>query len=491
MDMNEPYGEKASRLLGDAYSWVRTDDPAFAKAACDLLGSDSNIFLIGNGGCGKSTLLKASWHLLPGSKLVMAATGAAAANLTADGVPAVTIHKALRIRGQDWYDEQRQRPGAIELLAASDIAYLDEAGMVSSNLMDFLLKAWLRGNAKRRRKGLAPTRLILSGDVLQLEPVVPSREDVRAQYERVYGGRTGCFDAIHWNEARLVRENLTRSFRQDDPVFSATLDRIRCGRETDEDIELLNNHVTGHDSFLQKHPNAIVLRMYRAAVARENQAYAESFRNEEGHVYLRGQSGKPGAELLADIPETIELHTGESVMCTANHKDGDYQNGTFGTVIGFDDCGDGEPLPVIRTSGGDTVTVGRAEWKSVRYAIDPNGRVAAKTEGALSQIACNVARAITVHKSQGLTLDAAFMDISGAYAAGMAYIALSRLRSIDGLGLARPISRRDIIVNQSALDYAEGRLADERPACATPGPGKPAARTRAKAASGQMLLFSC
>lgn len=110
--MNEPYGEKASRLLGDAYSWVRTDDPAFAKAACDLLGSDSNIFLIGNGGCGKSTLLKASWHLLPGSKLVMAATGAAAANLTADGVPAVTIHKALRIRGQDWYDEQRQRPGA-------------------------------------------------------------------------------------------------------------------------------------------------------------------------------------------------------------------------------------------------------------------------------------------------------------------------------------------------------------------------------------------
>lgn len=155
-------------------------------------------------------------------------------------------------------------------------------------------------------------------------------------------------------------------------------------------------------------------------------------------------------ETLSQIHEAITLHIGEQIVCTSNSKS--YKNGTIGKIVDFTD--DDIPLPIIIASSGKEVTVKQKTIKTLVPVINDECISYIET-GSVSQIACQSAYAVTIHKAQGLTLDAVYIMLGNWAAEGSLYVALSRCKTIDGIGLNRSIEPKDVKMDKEALKFFE------------------------------------
>jgi ATP-dependent exoDNAse (exonuclease V) alpha subunit len=422
--------------------------------------TENHIFVTGRAGTGKSTLLS---HLIVGTEksfAVCAPTGVAALN-----VSGVTIHSLftfpLGVLGEvDLGRHLNKRTR--DVLRAIDMLVIDEVSMVSADLMEAISRAL--GIARgRRREPFGGVQLVMFGDPYQLAPVPPSDPSERAYMAENYRS-PWFFDAPVWREASLERFELSTIFRQSDAGFKSILNAIRDGSVTNEMLDTLNaagNRQPPHQDVIRlatvNETVNSVNRQRMSLISGEAKTFRATFSADAARIFGRA------------LPVETEVHlkVGAQVMFVknddANSGPGNrrWVNGTIGQVVGLPKSG-----AVEVEVEGEVLEVGPATWEKVRYEVEEDfdeasGKVrevlVPVTLAEFKQIPLRLAWAVTIHKSQGQTYDEVQIDMGrGAFSPGQTYVALSRVRTLDGLYLTRPIRLPDVMVDPDVVRFMTG-----------------------------------
>ncbi|GAA1996868.1 AAA family ATPase [Microbacterium ulmi] len=421
-----------------------------------------HVFVTGRAGTGKSTLLQhLAWNTSK-SIAVCAPTGVAALN-----VEGQTIHSLFRLPiGLIADSELEQSDPARKIMNAIDTLVIDEISMVNADLMDAIDRS-LRQARGRRAEPFGGVQIVMFGDPYQLAPVPPRGDELR--YIRDHYRSFWFFDAKVWTGsqsaigdaaslegfadlgpfgAHLHIRELVEIHRQADPAFKAMLNAVRHGHVTADIARVLN------DTGARRPPEPADGEVPIITLATRNDIVNAINRR---HLdALPGQSQTAVAEISGDFgrgdayPADVELQlkVGAQVMFLRNDRDSQgepprWVNGTIGTVTRI--AGGTVRVDVE----GHEFDVEPAVWERFRYAYDPRSKSLSRDIVAeFTQFPLRLAWAVTIHKSQGKTYDRAIIDLgSGAFAPGQTYVALSRLTSLDGLYLSRPLRPADIRVD--------------------------------------------
>lgn len=384
------------------------------QEAIDKMMSGANIFLTGEPGAGKTyTLNKFIEQARERGKwiAVTASTGIAASHI--DGQ---TIHSwsGLGIKDSirdDEIDRMSYKQHIVEKYNACNILIIDEISMLHGSRLDMINRVcqWLR----RNKKPFGGLQVIFVGDLFQLPPVT----------------RNGPIDYVHLSEAWKAAAPevcyLTEQHRQGaDDALLDILREMRNGK-----LSILSHHMLAGRKQIAPPDDDSITRLFTHNVDVDalNREMLKKLPGESKHFKMT-DSGDPfrvsamKRNLLC--PENLELKVDAEVMFCANNFQEGFVNGTRARVVRFSNAGN----PVVLTVDGDEIGVAQHTWRT----YNDFGRTIAE----VSQYPLRLAWAVTVHKSQGLSLDAAVIDLSQAFTPGMGYVALSRVRSLTGLYLA-------------------------------------------------------
>jgi len=378
------------------------------QEALTILKTGANVYLTGSAGSGKTFVLQ---HYIAYLKIrnikagITASTGVAATHIggmTLNSWAGVGIKK--EITDADLKDLLK-RKYLHNRFKHTQVLIIDEISMLPSwtlEAVDKVLRVF-----KRSREPFGGIQVVLCGDFFQLPPI-----DRDNNIHFVYKSPL-------WEKIDLQICYLDRPYRQDDPKFLHMLDEIRTNTVTNHTWNLLK------ERFLQPLPDNIVptkLYTHNEHADTVNDRELDNIQ-EETHVYTMKSSG---SESLIETmkksclaPEVLELKKGALVMFVKNNFENEYVNGTMGTVI---DLING--ILVVETFTGKQIKVYAAEW-----TIEEDGEEKAR----LSQLPLRLAWAITIHKSQGMTLDAAEIDLGKSFVCGLGYVALTRVRTLQGI----------------------------------------------------------
>jgi ATP-dependent exoDNAse (exonuclease V) alpha subunit len=410
------------------------------EAAVDYLRDEAgHLFVTGRAGTGKSTLLRALPEVLSQAMIVVAPTGLAAVN-----VGGQTIHSFFglppRLVGPD--DIRRSRNGS--LMRKLQLLVIDEVSMVRSDLM-WAIDQSLRVNRGRSREPFGGVRLVMFGDLHQLPPVVQEHE-VADHLETRYGGPFFFTVPALSEGAGTQRLELTQVFRQRDPALLDVLNRIREGDPDADDLALLNERVAPIRT-LGEGDAFVILTPTNAAANRINAAFLSALPS-RGREYAAAVTGD-FSQTAHPTEAALVLKPGAKVILLRNDSDRRWVNGTIARITRLGDAS------VWVEIDGREHEIEPVAWESRRYAYDQAAeRIVETVAGTFKQLPLRLAWALTIHKSQGLTLDKVYIDLGrGTFAHGQAYVALSRCRSLEGLSLARPLESRDVLFDREVLGY--------------------------------------
>ena len=406
--------------------------------ALDLLERGENIFLTGKAGTGKSTLIR---HFLATTRrrvVVAAPTGIAALN-----VGGYTIHRLLSLTATTTVDEVRTgryRPGRFaKALASLDTLIIDEASMVRADLFDMLTAA-LERFGPRPGTPLGGVQLVLVGDLHQLPPVVTEGE---ADFFATRYATPYFFSADSYDQFPTVE--LTTLFRQlGDDRLTGILNAIREGVLLGHAMDELNSR-TDREFEPPEHEFWLTLTpTNRLATSRNNARLAHLDTPE--HVSTATQSGDL-TTLDPPADATLRFKEGAQVMMLTNDPGDRWVNGTIGRIEHVESAESGDPgdlsVAVVFTDG-SAAEVRPFTWEATRPVVE-SGALRHEVVGTFTQLPFRLAWAITIHKSQGQTLDRVVVDLTGgAFSDGQVYVALSRCTSMAGLVLRRPVFAKDL-----------------------------------------------
>lgn len=421
-----------------------------------------HIFVTGRAGTGKSTLLQ---HLAWNTEkqiAVCAPTGVAALN-----VEGQTIHSLFRLPiGLIADSDLDQSDATRRILNAIDTLVIDEISMVNADVMDAIDRA-LRQARRRRSEPFGGVQIVMFGDPYQLSPVPPRGDELR--YIRDHYRSFWFFDAQVWAgpraDAGAIRSDglldlgrvgtplhvaeLRDIHRQSDPAFKTMLNAVRHGVVTADIAGALNTAgARPIPEAAEGEAPIITLATRNDIVSRINQRHLDALPGpvQTARADISGDFGRGDA--YPAEPE-LQLKVGAQVMFLRNDVGGyggdgpRWVNGSIGTVTRI-------AGGTVRVElDGEEHDVEPAVWERFRYAYDPGSRKLTRDIVAeFTQFPLRLAWAVTIHKSQGKTYDRAVVDLgSGAFAPGQTYVALSRLTSLDGLYLSRPLRPSDILVD--------------------------------------------
>jgi hypothetical protein len=325
-----------------------------------------------------------------------------------------------------------------------ELLVIDEVSMVRSDIM-WAIDQSLRVNRGRGREPFGGVRLAMFGDLHQLPPVIEEGE-VAAHLETEHGGPF-FFDvgALREGYGTALIE-LSEVFRQRDAALLNVLNKVRDGEADEADLTVLNERVHPIRTLAEGEPY-VILTPTNAAARRINAAYLEAL-SARAQTYQAGVTGE-FSDSAQPTDATLVLKPGAKVMLLRNDPDRRWVNGTIARVAKL------EPDKVWVEVDGEEHEVERVSWESRRYAYDKAAESIVETvAGTFKQFPLRLAWALTIHKSQGLTLDKVFVDLGrGTFAHGQAYVALSRCRTLEGLALARPLRPSDILFDPSVMSY--------------------------------------
>jgi ATP-dependent exoDNAse (exonuclease V) alpha subunit len=415
--------------------------PAFERAAAFLEEPGGNLFVTGRAGTGKSTLLKALSEAYADRMVVLAPTGLAAIN-----VGGQTIHSFFgfppRLIRPD--DIKRSRNGRV--MRKLDYVVIDEASMVRSDLM-WAIDQSLRVNRGRPKEAFGGARLLLFADLHQLPPVVQEPE-VLAHLTETHGSPFFfLLPALQEGGGTSLLE-LDQIFRQTDSDLIRVLNAVRDGDVGDEDLAFINTRVQPIRSLREGEPY-VILTTTNATAKRINSAYLDALPG----VPARFDASITGefAASVQPAEAALELKTGAKVMMLRNDPDRRWFNGTIARVSRL------AGKRVFVEVAGREYEVEQVAWEHRRYAFDQSAdKIVETVAGTFKQFPLRLAWALTIHKAQGLTLDKVYIDLGRRpFAHGQTYVALSRCRTLEGLALARPLTKHDIVFDSEVLRYRE------------------------------------
>lgn len=394
------------------------------STALKVLQTGANVFLTGEPGSGKTHTVNAyvKWLRERGIEpAITASTGIAATH-----IGGMTIHSwsGIGVR-QDLspydLDTIASSKKVIERARETNVLIIDEVSMLSRDLLS-MVDVVLR-EVRGRDIPFGGMQVVLVGDFFQLPPVV-RRSDGGGGMEYDAGEQRApfAFTSIAWDALNPIVCYLHEQHRQNDTAFAKLLSALRKGDIAEEVHDLLSSRAADAADIP---PDVPRLYSHNANVDALNHEKLAALGGKQ-QSYLMTSRGP--SHLVENLkrgclsPESLQLRTDAEVMFTKNDPAGRFVNGTLGVVESFTAGG----VPVVRTKDGLRIEVEPTEWK-----MEDGGRTLAR----ISQLPLRLAWAITVHKSQGLTLDAAVIDLSRAFEYGQGYVALSRVRSLDGLYL--------------------------------------------------------
>ena len=410
--------------------------------ALTILKSGANVFLTGEPGSGKSHTVNEYVAYLKSHGIEPAIT--ASTGIAATHIHGMTIHAwsgigILNSLSPEDLDRIATREYLVKRIQPAKVLIIDEISMLSAHTLD-MVEAVLR-EVRQTPEAFGGLQIILVGDFFQLPPITRNNLPQPSQ-DMFYSDEPQgifAFTGSAWKRAKPVVCYLTEQHRQDDPEYLAVLSAIR----TNELKEKHHAHIASRKVSATKLPKGITkLFSHNADVDRINAGELATLPGtpKQYHMTSRGKDS-----LVENLkrgclsPETLELKEGASVMFTKNSIQGGFVNGTLGTVMGF---AAGTGYPEILTLQGMHITAEPLDW-----SIEENGAPLA----TISQIPLRLAWAMTVHKSQGMSMDGAVMDLSGAFEYGQGYVALSRVRRLKGLHLLG-INERALEVHPEILE---------------------------------------
>lgn len=415
--------------------------PEYAAALDYVRNEQGHLFVTGRAGTGKSTLLRALCRLVTDEMAVLAPTGLAAVN-----VGGQTIHSFFgfppRLIQAD--DIRRSRNGA--LMRKLKLLVIDEVSMVRSDLM-WGIDQSLRVNRGRPREPFGGVRLVMFGDLHQLPPVVQEAE-VGTHLEDTHGGPF-FFSVSSLREGiGTFRIELSQVFRQRDAALLDVLNRVRDGEADENDLSVLNERVSPIRTLGEGDPY-VILTPTNAAAHRINSAFLAALPG-AAKTYAAAVTGEFG-QGAQPTDMSLVLKPGAKVILLRNDSGGRWVNGTVARVARLEDTG------VFVTVDSKEYEIEPVSWETRRYAYDQGAQKIVETvAGTFKQLPLRLAWALTIHKSQGLTLDKVYIDLGrGTFAHGQAYVALSRCRTMEGLSLARPLKPTDVLFDRAAMGYRD------------------------------------
>lgn len=398
-------------------------------AALDLLvRGRAHIFLTGRAGTGKTTLVRRFMDQAGEDAAIVAPTGVAAMNAGGQ-----TIHSFFRLPPRLISPGDVKRLRHAKVIRALKTLVIDEISMVRADLMSAIdLSLRLNRGVDEPFGGV---RIIAVGDLAQLPPVVQG--EVAQYLDEEFGGPF-FFNSPAFADAGFLRLELDTVFRQDDPDFIDILSGVRDADLTQSQAARLNERVTQATGF-DASATHVVLTPTNEQAFRINAQRLAALPGRE--TAFDGAVKGEFDPRLFPTESPLLLKTGARVMMIRNDPGGRFVNGTLGEVESV------EGGAVRVRIGEEVVRVDPVDWERVKYVYDEKEKaIGQEVIGAFKQLPLRLAWAMTVHKSQGLTLDKLYVDMGrGMFAHGQAYVALSRARALDGLWLSRPLRPSDLV----------------------------------------------
>ncbi len=404
--------------------------------ALKILKAGRNVYLTGAAGAGKTYVLNQYIEYLKDHKIkpsVTASTGIAATH-----IGGMTIHSwsGIGIKNDltDWdIDAMEQKQYLVKRITGASVLIIDEVSMLSPNMLDMVDQV-----CKALRRNTEPfggLQIVLSGDFFQLPPIMRGVQSGDEQF---------ADSSRAWREADIRTCYITEQYRQQSDPITDILNDVRDGTITNKSMKLLEGRVGAKFKSVESGAEIEPIRLYthNTNVDARNQ---EELAKLDGKVETFEMTGKGNKRIIETLkkgvlaPETLELKKGAKVMFVKNNFEAGYVNGTLGEIIDFE-----FGRPVVTTSNGDEIVVNAEEWM-----VEDGG----KSLASVSQLPLRLAWAITVHKSQGMSLDAAEIDLSKAFAPGQGYVALSRLRTLDGLVLLEKIGQSALQMHPYIVEF--------------------------------------
>ncbi|MCX6182024.1 MAG: helix-turn-helix domain-containing protein [Bacteroidetes bacterium] len=430
--------------------------------------TQKNIFLTGKAGTGKTTFLKHIIEFTHKKAVIVAPTGIAAIN--AGGV---TIHSLFQlpfgsfvpvkqnfssasskiIDPQSLYKNLHIAGIKRKLLQELELLIIDEVSMLRADLLD-AIDLVLRFVRRKQNLPFGGVQVLFIGDLFQLPPVVKDEDwtILKAYYKSVY-----FFDARVLQQEKPLYIELDKIYRQDDTVFISLLNNLRNNLITPADVELLNKfYKPGFKS--QAHENYITLSTHNYKADKLNKDYLLELKSKS--YFFQASINGEFNEYAYPVEKTLELKLGAQIMFVKNDPSGAQRffNGKIGVVSSISE----REIKVQFSATEKEITIEPYVWENIKYTLNTStNEIDEKVSGTFTQYPIKLAWAITVHKSQGLTFDKAIIDIGAAFAPGQAYVALSRLRSLNGLVLTSRINYDNIAQDEKVTEYSKTKSNQE------------------------------
>jgi DNA-binding NarL/FixJ family response regulator len=433
-------------------------------AAHFVNSTNSPIFLTGKAGTGKTTFLRNLTDITHKPYVIVAPTGIAA--LHAKGV---TIHSQFLLplgsflptkepegnytnSGNFFTQFSLSRRHTLNMtrkkvLRSIELLIIDEVSMLRADILD-AIDYRMKSIKRNFEEPFGGVQVLMIGDLFQLPPIVKDHEwQILSKF----------YSSMHFFEARALKQSsmiyleLDKIFRQKDELFIRILNNLRDNRVTQEDIAILNKYFKTPDE-IKNLKDTIIITTHNYKAEEHNQKELAALKSKS--YFFEANIDKDFPESLYPIPKTLEIKEGAQIMFIKNDTSGyaDFFNGKMAKVKTIED---GE-ITVVMSDSKVEFILKREVWENKKYIVNENTKeLEEEVIGTFEHFPVKLAWSVTVHKSQGLTFDRAIIDVGQAFAPGQVYVALSRLRGLEGLTLRTRIQTHTISSDHNVINFTE------------------------------------